>query len=103
MAGGNDQIVGRLAAALPGQIVRHSVLTAVRRRDDGCFEVRIVPGGRDAGAGRGVGGGTSETVVADQLLLAIPFSVLRGVDPTPVDVIEDLKARLGERGSSREP
>ena len=80
VAGGNDQIVGRLAAALPGQIVRHSVLTAVRRRDDGCFEVRIVPGGRDAGAGRGVGGGTSETVVADQLLLAIPFSVLRGVD-----------------------
>lgn len=68
VAGGNDQIVTRLAAALSGQIVRRTVLTALTRRADGRFAVRLSSGS------------TTSTVVADRLLLALPFSLLRRVD-----------------------
>jgi monoamine oxidase len=68
VAGGNDRIVNRLAAALPGQIVTDTVLTALRRRPDGRFEAGLTRGGQ------------SRTVVADHLVLALPFTRLRRVD-----------------------
>jgi monoamine oxidase len=68
VAGGNDQIVSRLAARLPGQIVTNTVLTALSRGGDGRYTVRL-------------SSGSSQTsVVADRLLLALPFTRLRLVD-----------------------
>jgi monoamine oxidase len=68
VAGGNDQIVTRLAAAVPGPIIPGTVLTAVERLSDGRFAVQLASGGG------------ASTVVADRLLLALPFSLLRRVD-----------------------
>lgn len=67
VAGGNDQIVTRLAAALPGQVHTGAVLSAVERRGDR-FAVRLATGGGHL------------DVVADHLVLALPFSILRRVD-----------------------
>jgi monoamine oxidase len=68
VAGGNDQIVSRLAARLPGQIVTNTVLTALSRGGDGRFTVRLSSGSAQT------------SVVADRLLLALPFTRLRRVD-----------------------
>jgi monoamine oxidase len=68
VAGGNDQIVTRLAAALPDQIVTNTVLTALAQDHRGRYRVRLASHGR------------TSTVVADRLLLALPFSLLRRVD-----------------------
>ena len=66
--GGNDQIPARLAAALQGQIVTGSALTSIRRNADGSYRL-----------GFQSGSGTS-TVTADQVVLALPFSILRRLD-----------------------
>ncbi|WP_285104476.1 FAD-dependent oxidoreductase [Promicromonospora sp. MEB111] len=68
VAGGNDQVVTRLAEALPGQIVTGTALTALERDDRGRYALSLTRHGR------------STTVVADRLLLALPFSLLRRVD-----------------------
>jgi monoamine oxidase len=68
--GGNDQVATRLAAALPGQIHLGTVLTTLADRGDGTWAVTVGP----------VSGGRSTTVVADHVVLAIPFSLLRLVD-----------------------
>jgi monoamine oxidase len=68
VAGGNDQIVSRLAARLPGQIVTKTVLIGLSRRADGRFTVRLASGS------------STTSVVADRLLLALPFTRLRRVD-----------------------
>jgi monoamine oxidase len=66
--GGNDQIASGLAAALQGQIVTGSELVAIRRNADGSYRLTL-----RSGSG-------SSTVTADQVVLALPFSILRTVD-----------------------
>lgn len=66
--GGNDQIPARLAVALGGQITTGSALTSIRRNADGSYRL-----------GFQSGSGTS-TVTADQVVLALPFSILRTLD-----------------------
>jgi monoamine oxidase len=67
VAGGNDQIVARLAAALKGQIITSTQLTAVRQKGNG-YQLTL-----------GSGSGTAD-VAADRVVLALPFSLLRQVD-----------------------
>jgi monoamine oxidase len=66
--GGNDQIPARLANALQGQINTGSELAAIRRNSDGSYRLSFR-----------TGSGTS-TIMADRVVLALPFSILRGVD-----------------------
>jgi monoamine oxidase len=63
--GGNDQVPARLADALAGQITLGSELVSVARNDDGTYSL---------GFGQG---GSTRTVVADRVVLALPFSILR--------------------------
>ncbi len=65
VAGGNDQITDRLAAALAGQITTGSELVAVRRNATGTFTLTFRQGS-----------GT-RAVTADKVVLALPFSILR--------------------------
>jgi len=66
--GGNDQIPTRLADTLRGQIKTGSELVAIRRNADGSYRLSFRSGS-----------GTT-TVTADRVVLALPFSILRGVD-----------------------
>ena len=66
--GGNDQIASRLAAALAGQIVTGSQLVAVKRNSDGSYRLSLSSGA------------STSSVTADRVVLALPFSLLRGVD-----------------------
>jgi monoamine oxidase len=66
--GGNDQIPARLAEALEGQITTGAQLVAIRRNADGSYRLSL-----QSGAG-------TSTVTADHVVLALPFSMLRGVD-----------------------
>lgn len=68
VAGGNDQIVTRLADALRGQVVTGTALTALARVGRGRYALTLDSHGR------------TTTVVADRVLLALPFSLLRRVD-----------------------
>jgi monoamine oxidase len=62
--GGNDQVAGALASALAAQISTDTPLTAIRQNATGTFTL---------GFGR-------STVTVDHVVLALPFSLLRGVD-----------------------
>jgi monoamine oxidase len=66
--GGNDQIATSLAAKLASQITVNTPLTAIKRNNDGTFTLTFANG-----AG-------SFTQVADHVVLALPFSLLRSVD-----------------------
>ena len=66
--GGNDQIASRLAAKLEGQIVNGSQLVAIRRNADGSYRLSLSSGLSTC------------TVTVDRVVLALPFSILRGVD-----------------------
>jgi monoamine oxidase len=63
--GGNDQVPARLANALAGQITLGSELVAVKRNNDATYTLTFRQGG------------SSRTVIADRLVLAVPFSILR--------------------------
>ena len=65
VAGGNDQITDRLAAALPGQITTGSELLAVRRNVSGTFTLTFAQQT------------ATKAVTADKVVLALPFSILR--------------------------
>ena len=65
VAGGNDQIVDRLAAQLAGQITTGSELVAVQRNSSGTFTLTFAQGP------------AKRTVTADKVVLALPFSILR--------------------------
>ena len=65
VAGGNDQITDRLAAALPGQITTGSELVAVRRNASGTFTLTFAQQT------------ATKTITADKVVLALPFSILR--------------------------
>src|SRR3954453_21869169 len=66
--GGNDQIPARLAAALQGQITTGSALTSIKRNFGGTHTLSFQSGS------------ATSTVTADQVVLALPFSILRTLD-----------------------
>jgi monoamine oxidase len=69
VVGGNDQIITRMAEQLPeGAIRRGHVLEAVARRADGTASLTFRVDRK------------SVTVNADKVILALPFTTLRGVD-----------------------
>ena len=63
--GGNDQITDALADALSGHIAMSMELTAIAQNGDGTYSLSF----------RG-----QPTVIADRVILALPFSMLRSVD-----------------------
>lgn len=63
--GGNDQVATRMAAAVAGQIETNQRLIAVRQNADGTFKLTF-----QSGAG-------TKDVVADKVVLTVPFAVLR--------------------------
>ncbi|MCT9934210.1 FAD-dependent oxidoreductase [Planotetraspora sp. A-T 1434] len=68
--GGNDQVATRLAAALTGQIKLGTALRALADRGDGTWAVTV----------GSPGSSKSTTTIADRVVLALPFSLLRDVD-----------------------
>jgi monoamine oxidase len=69
IVGGNDQLATRMADALPaGSVETNAPLVAVRKRSDGSLTCTFASGQR------------FYDVVAERLLLAIPFTTLRNVD-----------------------
>ncbi|HXB16342.1 MAG TPA: NAD(P)/FAD-dependent oxidoreductase [Solirubrobacteraceae bacterium] len=69
LVGGNDQLVSRMIAALPGGAVQQGyALVAVRERSDRSLALSFESAG------------SIEEVVADWVVLALPFSTLREVD-----------------------
>jgi monoamine oxidase len=83
--GGNDQVARRLSDALAAQISLGTALTSIKLNPGGSFTLTF---SRDAG---------TLTVTADQVVLAIPFSLLRevnygkaGFEPLKVTAIKEL-------------
>ena len=67
--GGNDQIVSRMIAQLPGGAVRHEYeLIALAKNADGTYKLSFAVGARTV------------DVPADFVVLALPFSTLRNAD-----------------------
>jgi monoamine oxidase len=66
--GGNDQIVNLLAHQLESQIQLNSELTAIKLKQDKTYQVTFKKGSG------------SVDVIADQVVIAIPFSKLKKVD-----------------------
>jgi monoamine oxidase len=67
--GGNDQVPNMLADLLPaGALHLESSLEAMRQRSDGTYELDF--------------GGVASPVVADHVVLCLPFTTLRDVDLT---------------------
>ena len=65
VTGGNDLIVTGLVNALSGQITTGVALTAIARNADGTYKLSW---------------STGKATIADQVILALPFSLLRNVD-----------------------
>ena len=63
--GGNDQVPARLAQALAAQITLGSELIAIKLNGDGTYTLTFKQGGR------------TKSVTADQVVLALPFSIMR--------------------------
>jgi monoamine oxidase len=63
--GGNDQIPAALAGQLGGQITLGSSLVAIARASNGSYTLTFSQGG------------TTKQVAADQVVLALPFSIMR--------------------------
>ncbi|MDX6437033.1 MAG: monoamine oxidase [Gaiellaceae bacterium] len=83
--GGNDQIASGLAAALANQISLNSELTSIKQNSGGSYTLTF---STDTG---------TKTVVADRVVLALPFSLLRsvnftkaGFEPLKVTAIKEL-------------
>ncbi len=72
VVGGNDQVVAGLVEALPhGAVRRGRALVALRARGDGAYVCTFE-----------TAAGATDDVVADHVVLALPFSTLRSVDLT---------------------
>jgi monoamine oxidase len=80
--GGNDQITTGLADALQGQITLNAPLTAIRRNNDGTY--RLTLGGN--------------TVTADRVVLALPFSILRTLNYSQAGFSNLKKTAIQELG-----
>src|SRR3954452_14994269 len=66
--GGNDQLATGLAAQLNGQITMGSQLVALKDNGDGTWTLSLKQGNKTVSA------------VADRVVLALPFSILRTID-----------------------
>jgi monoamine oxidase len=87
VAGGNDQITDRIAAALAGQIRTGSELVAIRRNDKRTFTLTFREGL------------STRTVLADKVVLALPFSILRSsVDITQAGFSALKRTAIAELG-----
>jgi monoamine oxidase len=84
--GGNDQIPARLVDALQGQIRTGSELVAIRRNSDGSYRLTFSSGG------------STSTVTADRVVLALPFSILRDVDYGKAGFSQVKKTAIEELG-----
>jgi len=73
---GNDAIPGQLAAALGDRLVLDSVLQRVRTQDDGRVAIALLQGG------------STNELVFDHVVLAIPQTLLRDVDVTGANLPE---------------
>jgi len=86
IAGGNQRLPEAIAAALPaGSVVTQSALTRIARMPNGQYALTL----------KGVSG--SRMAEADEVILALPFSVLRtldyssaGFDPLKITAIKEL-------------
>jgi monoamine oxidase len=83
--GGNDQIAKGLSDALAGQISLNTALTSIKQNLGGSYTLTFK---KDSG---------TQTVVADHVVLALPFSLLRsvnyskaGFEPLKVTAINEL-------------
>jgi len=64
--GGNDRLVGALAARLaPGQVQLGNRLVEISTQSDGSYALGVTTGG------------STRTVVADRVVLALPFTIMR--------------------------
>jgi monoamine oxidase len=63
--GGNDQVAARLTQALAGQISLGSELVAIKLNADATYTLSIKQGSK------------TKSVVSDQVVLALPFSIMR--------------------------
>jgi monoamine oxidase len=85
--GGNDQVPAGLGAALEGQITLGSELVAIRRNSDGSFNLSFRQGG------------STRSVAADRVVLALPFSILRSsVDISRAGFSELKRTAIAEQG-----
>jgi monoamine oxidase len=85
--GGNDQVATRLAAGLAGQITLNSELVSIRRANDGTYTLTFRQGG------------STRTVQADRVVLALPFSILRtSVDITRAGFSALKRVAIAEQG-----
>ena len=83
--GGNDQIAKLMSDALAGQISLNTALTSIKQNPAGSYTLTF---SKDTG---------TQTVVADRVVLALPFSLLRsvnyskaGFEPLKVTAIKEL-------------
>jgi monoamine oxidase len=85
ITGGNDLLVDRLVAKLPGQITKNSELVAVELNPSGTYTLTFAQGA------------VTKRVPADKVVLALPFSILRssvdiskaGFDPLKLIAIRE--------------
>ena len=85
IAGGNDQLVHALAGELPeGTIRLDHKLEALARRSDGTYTLRIT--------------GEPGDVIADQVVLCLPFSTLREADLSRSGLSAKKRACIDELG-----
>jgi monoamine oxidase len=85
--GGNDQVAAAMAAALSKQITLGSELRAIRRSPSGTYTLTFDQGG------------TTKTVAADRVVLALPFTILRrSVDISKADFDPVKKRAIAELG-----
>ncbi|MEZ5116549.1 MAG: NAD(P)/FAD-dependent oxidoreductase [Candidatus Nanopelagicales bacterium] len=85
--GGNDQIISRMVDGLPkGTIRTGHELVALRRRADGTAGLTLKDGARTV------------EVVADRVILALPFTLLRDVDLSASGFAPDKLRAIGELG-----
>ncbi|HSC20775.1 MAG TPA: NAD(P)/FAD-dependent oxidoreductase, partial [Solirubrobacterales bacterium] len=84
--GGNDQIPKLLAAELKGQITKERALTSISRNADGSYRLAFASGL------------STETVIADHVVLALPFSILRTLDYSGAGFSSLKKTAIEEMG-----
>ena len=81
--GGNDQIPARLADALAGQITTGRALTQISRNGDGTYTLKF---------------STGPMVTADRVVMAIPFSILRGLNYSKAGFSDRKVTAIKEQG-----
>lgn len=87
--GGNDQLVTKLAAGVDSAIETNARLVAIARRADGRYRLVFL---RD---------GAEREDIADRVILALPFTLLRGVDTRHAGFGARKRQSIAELGMGR--